>query len=79
MLTLHIGNKNYSSWSMRPWVLLKHFAIPFREVRHELRPSEGRRATSLWTVNRTRYSTFSSAEEQQMEQILAMCRSELTG
>ena len=34
MLTLYIGNKNYSSWSMRPWVLLKHFAIPFREVRH---------------------------------------------
>ncbi|HQC99247.1 MAG TPA: glutathione S-transferase, partial [Aquabacterium sp.] len=23
MLELHIGNKNYSSWSMRPWVLLK--------------------------------------------------------
>ena len=34
MLELHIGNKNYSSWSMRPWVLLKHFGIPFREVRH---------------------------------------------
>ena len=32
MLTLYIGNKNYSSWSMRPWVLLRHFGIPFREV-----------------------------------------------
>lgn len=31
-LTLIIGNKNYSSWSMRPWVLLKQFAIPFEEV-----------------------------------------------
>jgi glutathione S-transferase len=31
MLTLHIGNKNYSSWSMRPWVLLKQLAIPFQE------------------------------------------------
>ncbi|WP_046111735.1 glutathione S-transferase family protein [Aquincola tertiaricarbonis] len=31
MLTLIIGNKNYSSWSMRPWVLLKHFGIPFTE------------------------------------------------
>ncbi|MEO8102454.1 MAG: glutathione S-transferase [Betaproteobacteria bacterium] len=30
--TLVIGNKNYSSWSMRPWVLLKQFAIPFEEV-----------------------------------------------
>jgi glutathione S-transferase len=32
MLKLAIGNKNYSSWSMRPWVLLKHFGIPFEEV-----------------------------------------------
>jgi glutathione S-transferase len=30
--TLIIGNKNYSSWSMRPWVLLKQFDIPFDEV-----------------------------------------------
>lgn len=32
MLTLHIGNKNYSSWSMRPWVLLTQAGIPFDEV-----------------------------------------------
>ena len=32
MLKLHIGNKNYSSWSMRPWVLLKQLQIPFDEV-----------------------------------------------
>lgn len=32
MLKLYIGNKNYSSWSMRPWVLLKHCGIPFEEV-----------------------------------------------
>ena len=32
MLTLYIGNKNYSSWSMRPWVLLKQSQIPFEEV-----------------------------------------------
>jgi glutathione S-transferase len=32
MLTLYIGNKNYSSWSMRPWVLLKQADIPFEEV-----------------------------------------------
>ena len=31
-LTLVIGNKNYSSWSMRPWVLLRQFGIPFDEV-----------------------------------------------
>lgn len=31
MYTLIIGNKNYSSWSMRPWLLMKHFGIPFEE------------------------------------------------
>ena len=30
-MQLVIGNKNYSSWSMRPWVLLRHFGIPFEE------------------------------------------------
>lgn len=29
---LVIGNKNYSSWSMRPWLLLKNFDIPFEEL-----------------------------------------------
>ena len=31
-MRLVIGNKNYSSWSMRPWVLLKQAGIPFEEV-----------------------------------------------
>ena len=31
-LQLYIGNKNYSSWSMRPWVLLSQAGIPFEEV-----------------------------------------------
>ena len=30
-LKLIIGNKNYSSWSMRPWVLMKAMEIPFEE------------------------------------------------
>jgi glutathione S-transferase len=33
MLKLVIGNKNYSSWSMRPWVLLRHFNVDFEEIR----------------------------------------------
>ena len=32
MLKLHIGNKNYSSWSMRPWVLMAQAGIGFEEV-----------------------------------------------
>jgi glutathione S-transferase len=31
-LKLVIGNKNYSSWSMRPWVLARQSAIAFEEV-----------------------------------------------
>ena len=34
-LQLVIGDKNYSSWSMRPWVLLRQARIPFEEVRLE--------------------------------------------
>lgn len=32
MMQLYIGNKNYSSWSMRPWVLMKQAGIPFEEI-----------------------------------------------
>jgi glutathione S-transferase len=30
-MKLVIGDKNMSSWSMRPWLVLKHFGIPFEE------------------------------------------------
>jgi glutathione S-transferase len=32
-MKLVIGNKNYSSWSLRPWLLLKQASIPFEEVK----------------------------------------------
>jgi glutathione S-transferase len=31
-LTLIIGNKNYSSWSLRPWLLMKHVNLEFQEL-----------------------------------------------
>lgn len=31
MYHLYIGNKNYSSWSLRPWVLLTHLGVRFEE------------------------------------------------
>ena len=31
-LQLYIGNKNYSSWSMRPWVLMRQLGMHFEEV-----------------------------------------------
>jgi glutathione S-transferase len=31
-LTIHLGNKNYSSWSLRPWLVLKRTTVAFDEV-----------------------------------------------
>ncbi len=36
MPLLVIGNKNYSSWSLRPWLLLRQFAVAFEEHRLSL-------------------------------------------
>ena len=33
-MDLHIANKNYSSRSMRPWVLMKTLGLPFEETVH---------------------------------------------
>ena len=44
-MKLYIGNKNYSSWSMRSGVLLAAFGIPFEEVKLRFDFSEG----SEWT------------------------------
>jgi len=35
-MQLYIGNKNYSSWSLRPWLLMKHAGIPFEEKKVRL-------------------------------------------
>lgn len=34
MYRLHIGSKHISSWSLRPWLLMKACGIPFEEVLH---------------------------------------------
>lgn len=38
MYDLHIANKNYSSWSLRPWVLMTALDIPFTEHMHFFQP-----------------------------------------
>ena len=43
---LVIGDKNLSSWSMRPWLALRHAGIPFREVRIKLR-EEGKTKAAI--------------------------------
>jgi glutathione S-transferase len=47
MYTLYIANKNYSSWSLRPWVLMKELGIAFDE---QLRRFE---AGGAWATFRT--------------------------
>lgn len=46
---LVIGNKAYSSWSLRPWLLMRQASIDFEEVRLPL-------YTETWTANISRYS-----------------------
>jgi glutathione S-transferase len=41
-LRLVIANKAYSSWSLRPWMAMKHFGIPFEETVVPLRRAETR-------------------------------------
>ena len=52
MIRLVIGNKNYSSWSLRAWLYLKQSNIPFEEIRIPLFTDEG------W---RERVTSFSPA------------------
>ncbi len=47
MYTLHIANKNYSSWSLRPWALMTELSIPFKEVLSPLKDG------SSWEEYRT--------------------------
>ena len=43
-ITLFIGNRNYSSWSLRPWILLRHLGLQFDEVVIPLSPAGHARA-----------------------------------
>ena len=40
-MQLYIGNKNYSSWSMRAWLVMTHFGIEFTERRLRLDGADG--------------------------------------
>jgi len=71
-LTLVIGNKNYSSWSMRPWVLMKQLGIPFAEKRLRFHSAEwdaeierwspSRLVPVLWRGNQSVWDTLAIAE-----------------
>jgi glutathione S-transferase len=46
---LVIANKNYSSWSMRPWVAMIAFGIPFQEIRVQLGQAETCNRIAMYT------------------------------
>lgn len=48
-LTLVIGNRNYSSWSLRPWLLLRHLGLAFGEVQLLLDTPEFARQVAAWS------------------------------
>jgi glutathione S-transferase len=48
-IELLIGNKNHSSWSLRPWLALEHAAIPYREKVIELYREGSRKTILSWS------------------------------
>lgn len=50
--TLVIGNKNYSSWSLRPWLLLRHHGVAFTELRLLLDTPEFHDQVARWSPSR---------------------------
>jgi glutathione S-transferase len=50
--TLVIGNKNYSSWSLRPWLLLRQAGVEFDEVRLPLDTPEFHASIGRWSPTR---------------------------
>ena len=53
MPLLVIGNKNYSSWSLRPWLLLRHFGVAFDELSLKLDTPEFHTEIGKWSPTRT--------------------------
>ena len=51
-LTLVIGNKNYSSWSMRPWVLMRQLGIAFEERKLRFHSTEWDAEIERWSPSR---------------------------
>jgi glutathione S-transferase len=57
--TLVVGSKNLSSWSLRPWLALRHAGIPFDEIVVDFgKPTRGAeiaRVLGLWADCRARF------------------------
>lgn len=53
MYTLYIANRNYSSWSLRPWLLLRELGVPFEERLQVFAPGSNRAAFRVFSPSGT--------------------------
>ncbi len=78
-LTLVVGSRNYSSWSLRPWMLLRHLGLEFTERQFHFGSSEF--DTELPKISPTRMVPVLIHGERRIWESLALCEyvSELAG
>jgi glutathione S-transferase len=73
-LQLVVGNKNYSSWSMRPWVLAREAQIPFEEVLLKFdEKAEGVRVSGIDAYSPTRKVPALLIDGEPVWDSLAIC------
>ena len=70
-LKLAIANKNYSSWSMRPWVLLTQAGIAFEEI--QLKFSDGAKVVGIEPYSPTRQVPVLIVDGEPVWDSLAIC------
>jgi glutathione S-transferase len=70
-LELHIGNKNYSSWSMRPWVLARQAGIAFEERMHKF--GDDGKPSAIGGVSPTRKVPVLFVDGEPVWDSLAIC------
>jgi glutathione S-transferase len=78
-LTLVIGTRNYSSWSLRPWLLLRHLGLPFTERQYHFDTPEFE--SEVPKLSPTRLVPVLIDGDQRIWESLAICEyvSELAG
>jgi glutathione S-transferase len=72
-LKLVIGNKNYSSWSMRPWLAARQAGIAFEEVQLKFDASDGTRVAGIEPYSPTRKVPVLMVEGEPVWDSLAIC------
>jgi glutathione S-transferase len=73
-LVLAIGNKNYSSWSMRPWLALRWGGIAFTEQVIPLGPRDGKPNPAILALSDSgRVPVLTLADGTRLHESLAIC------